>query len=79
MFGLPRTASALWLTTTAAGLGVVAASSFVAFDDLKRVPVALLFVLAGAIAESFKIPLPSTRPGNWWLQDTRTHSGASMP
>src|SRR5712691_1472663 len=64
MFGLPRSASALWVTATLAGFSAVAVSCFVAAGDLKRAPVAALFVLAGAIAESFKIPLPSTRPGN---------------
>jgi putative nucleotidyltransferase with HDIG domain len=64
MFGLPRSASALWVTATLAGFGAVVASCVVASGDLRRAPVAALFVLSGAIAESFKIPLPTSRPGN---------------
>src|SRR5438552_2042120 len=64
LFGLSRGATILWLAVVAGGLGVLGASLAIGSSDLNRLPVVLLFVVAAAIAESFRVELPTSRPGN---------------
>jgi putative nucleotidyltransferase with HDIG domain len=60
MFGLPRSASLLWWAVTAPGVAVVSLSGYTALEDTKWLPVALLFVVSGSIAERFRVALPSS-------------------
>jgi putative nucleotidyltransferase with HDIG domain len=64
MFGLSRTATTLWLAVVAGGLAVLGASLPLARSDLRLLWAALLFAVAGAIAESFRVDLATSRPGN---------------
>jgi putative nucleotidyltransferase with HDIG domain len=43
---------------------VLAVSAVFGVADVRLAPAALLFSIAGAIAESFKVDLPTSRPGN---------------
>jgi HD-GYP domain-containing protein (c-di-GMP phosphodiesterase class II) len=45
-------------------LCIFASSAFGAARDLRLAPSALLFAIAGAIAQSFYVALPTSRPGN---------------
>jgi HD-GYP domain-containing protein (c-di-GMP phosphodiesterase class II) len=64
VFGLSRSATILWLAAVAGGLGVLAASVAIGSADLNKLPIVVLFAVAAAIAESFKVELPTSRPGN---------------
>src|SRR5712692_4299192 len=64
MFGLSRSATILWLAVVAGGLGALGASVAVGSGDLNRLPTVVLFAVAAIIAESFKVELPTSRPGN---------------
>jgi putative nucleotidyltransferase with HDIG domain len=64
MLGLPRSATILWLIVLAACLAVLSSSLIAGSTDLRLVPAALLFAVAGAIAETFQVDMPTSRPGN---------------
>ncbi len=64
MFGLPRGATILWLAIVAGGVGVLIVCAAHGVADLNRLPAALLFAVAAVIAESFRVDLPTSRPGN---------------
>src|SRR5438874_463436 len=64
MFGLSRGATTLWLTVNATGAVVIGASVWLASGDLRSAPAALLFGVACAIAETFKVELPTSRPND---------------
>jgi putative nucleotidyltransferase with HDIG domain len=64
MLGLPRPARILWLCVVASAAGVLAVAAVAASRDLRMLPVAALFAVSRAIAESFKVGLPTSRPGN---------------
>src|SRR6266851_3184810 len=66
MFGLSRRASLLWVLVVTGAFAVFVANAVVAAQDLRLAPPALLFAVAGAIAQSFYVALPTTRPGNPW-------------
>src|SRR5690242_11938089 len=64
MFALPRRATALWLATAvAAAVSLIVALPF-AVADLRWAPIAILFAIACAISETFRVNLPTSRPGN---------------
>ena len=62
MFGLPRKATILWLAAISGGASILAFSVTRGVDDLKTAPAALVFAIAGAFAESFKVEIPTSRP-----------------
>jgi HD-GYP domain-containing protein (c-di-GMP phosphodiesterase class II) len=64
VFGLSRSATILWLAVVASSLGVLGVCVALGSGDLNRVPAVVLFIIAAAIAESFKLELPTSRPGN---------------
>jgi HD-GYP domain-containing protein (c-di-GMP phosphodiesterase class II) len=64
VFGLPRKAGLLWLLVTVPATGVLALSLWAVASDWRLAAAAGLFAVAGAIAETFHVSLPSTRPGN---------------
>jgi HD-GYP domain-containing protein (c-di-GMP phosphodiesterase class II) len=64
VFGLSRSATILWLAVVAGGFGVFAASVALGTVELNRLPTVVLFAVAAVIAESFKVELPTSRPGN---------------
>ena len=64
MFGLPRPAQILWLSVVASAACVLGVAAVAAAHDLRMLPVAALFAISRAIAESFKVGLPTNRPGN---------------
>ena len=64
MFGLPRSATTLWLAVVAGGLGVLGASTAISSSELNRLSSIVLFAVAVAIADSFRVELPTSRPGN---------------
>jgi putative nucleotidyltransferase with HDIG domain len=64
MFGLPRRATILWLCVVASATGVVGASLLATRLELARLPVAILLAIACGIAETFKVNLPTSRPGH---------------
>jgi HD-GYP domain-containing protein (c-di-GMP phosphodiesterase class II) len=64
VFELSRSATTLWLAVVAGGLGVLGASVAIGSADLNRLPTVVLFAVAALIAESFKVALPTSRPGN---------------
>jgi putative nucleotidyltransferase with HDIG domain len=64
MFGLPRRATVLWLNVLgAAGIALTLAAS-AAPGQPRWAAIAALFAIACAIAESFKVSLPTSRPGD---------------
>ena len=64
LLGLPRKAGLLWWLVILPAAGVVALSVWGAIGDFRNAPAAVLFALAAAIAETFHVSLPSSRPGN---------------
>jgi HD-GYP domain-containing protein (c-di-GMP phosphodiesterase class II) len=64
VFGLSRSATILWLAVVAGGLCVLGVCLAIGIADLNRLPIVVLFVVAAAIAESFMVVLPTSRPGN---------------
>jgi hypothetical protein len=71
MFGLSTRATVLWLSVSASTAALLTVCGVAAVNDVlaapldwRRVQAALLFALAGAIAESFRVYLPTSRPGN---------------
>ncbi|MCA1645413.1 MAG: hypothetical protein LC797_08080, partial [Chloroflexi bacterium] len=64
MFGLSRSATILWLAVVAGGLGVLSVCVVTGSADLSRIPIVVLFAIGAAISESFKVELPTSRPGN---------------
>jgi putative nucleotidyltransferase with HDIG domain len=64
LLGLPRKAGLLWLLVTVPAIGVFTLAAVSAVSDLRLAPAAILFALAAAIAETFQVRLPSSRPGN---------------
>jgi putative nucleotidyltransferase with HDIG domain len=64
MLQLPLRARVLWLIVTMAGSIALALSGVLASWDLKYAAPALLFAIAGAIAERFHVNLPTSTPGN---------------
>jgi HD-GYP domain-containing protein (c-di-GMP phosphodiesterase class II) len=64
LFGLPRKAGLLWLLVIVPATGVLALSLSAVVGDWRLVTAAGLFAMAGAIAETFPVSLPSNRPGN---------------
>ena len=64
MFRLPRRATLLWATVVASAFLVLCGCAIAAFGDWKRLPIAVLFALARAIAERFNVHYPTSRPGN---------------
>ena len=64
MFGLPRRATVLWLVVAISSSAVLLSASVGAAGQLRWAPVAVLFAVACAIAESFKISLQTSRPGD---------------
>ena len=64
MFGLPRSASVLWLTVTLTAAALLAAGAAGIREDQGRALSALLFAIAGSIAEMFRVPMASGRPGH---------------
>jgi hypothetical protein len=71
VFGLPRRASLLWLIVVVGGAFSIVWSARLAFNDLRLVPIAALFVVAASIAESFRVALPGTRPGQSFDESVR--------
>jgi hypothetical protein len=67
LLGLPRKAGVLWLLVTLPATGVVALALWAAIGDLRLARAAILFAVAGAIAETFHVSLPSSRPGNVYI------------
>src|SRR5437588_12782017 len=64
MFGLSRSPTILWLAIVGGGFAVLSACLAMASSDLARMPSVALFAVAAAIAESFRVELPTSRPGN---------------
>src|SRR5712691_10635222 len=64
MFGLSQRARLLWVLVVTSALTLLVFDSIVAARDLRLAPSALLFAVAGAIAQRFYVALPTTRPGN---------------
>jgi putative nucleotidyltransferase with HDIG domain len=64
MFGLPQRATALWLAVAVSSSAVLLAAGVAAAGQLRWAPVAVLFAVACAIAESFQISLQTSRPGD---------------
>ena len=64
MFGLPRRASILWYLVTGAGAVLLLGCALTATRDLRLASVAVLFAIAGAIAEKFLVPAQTSRPGH---------------
>jgi putative nucleotidyltransferase with HDIG domain len=64
LFGLPRKAGLLWLLVTVPAIGVLALAVLGAAGDLRLAQSAVLFGMAAAIAETFHVALPTSRPGN---------------
>ncbi len=64
MFGLPRNAGILWLLVASAAIAALGASTVAALRDLRLAPAVLLFAVAGAIAESFRVTQVGSRPGH---------------
>ncbi len=64
MFGLPRGATLCWLLTVGVGGGLFLTSAAAAAGDLRLAFPVAMFALAGAIAETFGVPMPSSRPGH---------------
>ena len=64
MFGLSQQASVLWVLVVSSALVAVAGSAVGAAQDLRPGISALVFLVAGVIAETFHVVLPTTRPNN---------------
>lgn len=64
MFGFPRLALLLWLAVLAAGATIVGGAAAAATADQRLALSALFFAVAGALAMTFSIPMPSSRPGH---------------
>jgi putative nucleotidyltransferase with HDIG domain len=65
MFGLPRSATVLWLAVNGLSASLLAICTAFAFSDLKWVAIASLFAVSCAISETFMVNLPTSRPGNY--------------
>src|SRR5260370_4679125 len=64
MFGLSGRASTFWVLVLAGALVSLALSLTHVGRDFHLWLPALLFTLGGAIAETFEVAMPTTRPGN---------------
>src|SRR5439155_25800742 len=64
VFGLPRRASILWLVTASTAAAVLLGCVVEALRDPRLLAAAALYAVAGVIAETFHVPLPTSRPGN---------------
>jgi len=64
VFGLPRRASLLWLLVVGCATATLLACGLTATWSPWTAAVAALFAVAGAIADRFIVPVPTSRPGH---------------